>query len=89
MFGYGTSKYDEIANEECWARFNITLTVDIFDKCKIFLIENQKNARIIYRYPDVEGKNIIETFLNKGLFDKIFEDAFKAIESLYIKELDK
>ena len=37
LFGYGTSKYDEIANEECWARFNITLPVDIFDKCKIFV----------------------------------------------------
>lgn len=87
LFGHGSSQYDEVANEECWARFNITLPVDIFDKCKIFLVENKENARIIYKCPDVEDENISEIFLTQGLFDQIIEEAYNVLDSLYNEEV--
>lgn len=69
---YGTkaesSKYDQLAIEQTWARFDVTMPVDVFDGCKIFLIENQEKSRLIIKQLNREG--ISEDILTKGEFDK-------------------
>ncbi|MCP4352055.1 MAG: hypothetical protein GY795_41860 [Desulfobacterales bacterium] len=86
LFGYEISQYYETANDECWARFNITLPVDVFDNWKVFLIEGKETARIIYRNPDTEDAVVHEEFIAPGEFDEIIEDAYKALDSYYCKE---
>lgn len=87
LYGYERTKYDEIANEEGWMRFNITLPVDVFDNWKLFIVENSESARIIYRHPDILNEIVYEAIINKGVFDEIIEDAYKKLNSIYSNEM--
>lgn len=90
LYGCEESPYFNIANDETWSRFNIKITVDVFDGLKIFLVENQEKARIIFKYlRENEEGEIKEFSLESGEFDSIALRAYKKLERLYNIELDK
>ncbi|EGO64879.1 immunity 42 family protein [Acetonema longum] len=81
------TNFETIAVEETWARFNVSLPVDIFDGWKIFLVESQEKARIIVKKIDKEG--IYEAFLTPGEFDEVIAKAYGELDKLYEIELAK
>lgn len=81
LFGEGNEKYDQIAEEEEWARFDIGIHVDIFYECKIFLIESMTKARIVFSI----NKNINELYLEKGIVDDVFKKLYTDFNELYDK----
>ncbi|MGL6337913.1 MAG: Imm42 family immunity protein [Waterburya sp.] len=77
------SEYERIAQEECWARFQIDIPVDIFDNWKVFLVERSSKARIVYSYS--EG-NVVEVQFPSGVFDQAITDAFNTLFDIYEME---
>jgi hypothetical protein len=78
-----STEYDDIAVEECWARFEIGLPVDVFDGWHIFLLEDDSEAKIIY---SKFNNNIMELKLPTGFFDKVIEDTYTSIQKIYEKQ---
>lgn len=76
----GDSDYELTAQDECWARFQIHLPVDIFDDWKIYLIDSPSVARVIYKHCD---GNPIEVKIPHGMFDAEVTRAFNELFKLY------
>jgi Immunity protein 42 len=77
------SEFESIAQEECWARFQIDIPIDIFDNWKVLLVELPPKARIVYSY--FEG-NVVEVQLPSGIFDQAITDAFYNLFNIYEME---
>jgi len=80
------SKYESLAQEECWARFQIHLPVDIFDFWKVYLVDSPPVARIVYSFS--EG-SVVEVNLPAGIFDQAITDVFNALFDVYEAEIAK
>ena len=92
LYGAQHSNDEERAMEESWARFNVTLSVDIFSGWKIFLIEDCEDARIITGRLNEDGRsynNIYEVTLKCGEFDRILNEAYKEMNKLCLRELSR
>jgi Immunity protein 42 len=86
LYGGGErSNYEELAEEECWARFQIFPSVDIFDEWKIYLIDSPPKARIVYSF---RNKNIVEFNLSSGIFDQVATSAFDTLLNIYESEVE-
>lgn len=83
LYGFEKSPYDDIADEEQWARFNVTLPVDIFDGWKIFLIEGSEKARMIIGKDDTD---IYEVPLHPDEFNDVITDVYNELGKLYEAE---
>ncbi|MGE4438999.1 MULTISPECIES: Imm42 family immunity protein [Achromobacter] len=69
------------------AVLNISVSVDVFDPWKIFLIEGHDKARILYR--KFGFTHVEEVILKAGEFDKVFGDAYRYLDCLYEKEISR
>jgi hypothetical protein len=78
------SEFEKTGLEECWARFQIGLGIDICDNWKVYLVESDTKARIIYSYLD---GSIVETKLPLGFFDEVISRTYHEINEMYISEL--
>ena len=84
---YGENfEYESLAQEECWARFKVHLSVDIFDHWKVYLIDSPPEARIIYSF---FGGSVVESNLPAGTFDQAITDVFNALFDIYEVEMAK
>ncbi|WP_028543599.1 Imm42 family immunity protein [Paenibacillus taiwanensis] len=81
LFGYETSKYDDKAVLETWARFNIVLPVDIFDGWKIYLVDNMEVSRILFK--NINEMEIQEEEFGIGLFDEVIFSTHQKLTILY------
>ncbi len=83
---YGRNpEYEDVAQEECWARFQIDLPLDIFDHWKIYMVECESEARIVYSNP---GGIIVEEILELGIVDKVISDTFNELTAMYEAKID-
>ncbi|WP_025028362.1 Imm42 family immunity protein [Caldalkalibacillus mannanilyticus] len=83
----GDPKYDSLAIDESWARFDIGLPIDIFNEWKIFLIEYENKSRfIIQKLGSTENEFLHEVSIESGKFDSVISKAFKLLDELYEKE---
>lgn len=87
---YGTGDYinESIAIEEQWARHNLAPAIDIFDQWKIYIVESDRTARIIYCCTDTPD-DVRECFLPVGECDRVLNQACKKIGLLYDEERKK
>ena len=67
------------------ARFDVCIHVDVFDPWKIFLIDGDEKARILYR--KLDSSEIEEGILNVGEFDRVVVEVQRYLDCLYDKEL--
>lgn len=74
-----SGKYEKIALEEIWARFNIELGLDVFNGTIINLIDNEKKSRIIFSY----NEDVYEFYLERGIVDDVLFDFYKEFDALY------
>lgn len=78
-------KYESIATQECWSRFNIGFQIDIFDSWKIFLLDTSSCSRIIYKnHPHTD---IVEFCIPRGMFDRAITNAFNTLFDIYNEEV--
>jgi hypothetical protein len=63
------------------ARFEVKIPVDVFDSWKIYLIECDNTARMIFR--NTNDGRIEVARLAMGAFDTVISDAFNRLDSLY------
>lgn len=82
LYGFKQSEYDELALQECWARFNLALPVDIFDGYKVYLVENVDEARIIFR--NHQSEEIQEKVIPRGMFDEVVSIAQQKLSERYM-----
>lgn len=66
------------------ARFNVSIPVDIFDSWKIYLIECDKKAIIIFK-KDSETE-IRWCDLHRGEFDEVIKQVYRELDSMYQKQ---
>jgi Immunity protein 42 len=86
LYGGGErSDYEELAEEECWARFKIFPSVDIFDDWKIYLIDSPPKARIVYSF---RSKNVVEFNLSSGIFDQVATSIFDTLSNIHESEVE-
>lgn len=80
LFGEGNDKYNEVAESEVWARFNIGLNIDIFRGYKIFMVESNYEARIV-----LSDKNgvINQYYTDKGVVDTVFAELYNELNEVY------
>ena len=77
-------KYEEMALEEMWARFNIKIGLDVFNNTIIKLIDNQKNSRIVF---SKDNKVIYDFYLDRGIVDKVFLTFYNEFNSFYEEQV--
>lgn len=81
------SKYESIATQECWARFDIGFPIDIFDDWKIFLLDTSSGSRIVYKnHPNTD---IVEFCMPRGVFDRVITDVFNTLFDIYNEEVER
>lgn len=76
----GNIEIEKKANEEQWARFNISMPVDTFNDTYVFLIDSNEKSRVIFM--DNKGE-CYQSFMDKGYIDKIFCQLYKELNSFY------
>ncbi len=79
-------KYEEMALEETWARFNIKIGLDVFNNTVIKLIDNQKGSRIVFSN---DNKVVYDFYLNKGTVDKVFIAFYNEFNGFYEEHVKK
>ena len=77
-------KYEEQALIEMWSRFNIEIGLDVFKGTIVKLIENAKDARVIFFS---NNGFLNELYLKKGIIDRVFEIFDEKLNLIY-KEMD-
>jgi hypothetical protein len=84
LFGNETenSKYNDIAQDECWSRFDICPAIDIFDCWSIYLVDSPPESKIVYSYLEEKG-NIVEVNLEAGFFDRVIKEAYNRLLNIY------
>ncbi len=85
--GEGSSALIKIPDD--LARYDVRVPVDVFDEWKIYLVDCEQGAMLMYKHEDEKKPSFYS--LPKYRFDKIFLDFYGRLESDYEKEtfLDK
>ena len=68
------------ANEEQWARFNISIDVGTLGHVFIFLIDSNENARLIFT-DNIE--KCFQTYVERGYIDKLFLQLYNELNLIY------
>jgi Immunity protein 42 len=76
---------EELGERECWARFLISPSVDIFDGWAIYLIDSPPISRIIYSFQE---ENVVEFNLESGAFDQVITNVFNTLFDIYESQAD-
>ncbi len=81
LYGEGNPQYNELAEEEMWARFDISMNIDIFYNYKVFLVESEEDlARIIFN--DRDGL-LHQSYIKKGIVDDVFQKFYTDFNKIY------
>jgi hypothetical protein len=87
LFGAADLNNASVAEDEQWARHNVCPPVDVFDCWKVFLLEDEPTARLIFaREPYLDA---IELLLRAGEVDAVLDVVQKALGDVYEHELSE
>jgi hypothetical protein len=84
LFGAANLNNASVAEEEQWARHKIVPWVDVFDRWKAFLVEDEQTARFVFAgepYLDVR-----EISLRPGEVDAVLDVVQSALNGIYERE---
>jgi len=70
------------AIEEQWATHEIRPQVDVFDEWRVFLVERNPAARLVYHDPDTDTYG--ECLLEYGEFDRVLKPVVQTLAQWYI-----
>jgi len=87
---YGSTDCDigsEVELPDTPARFDIKISVDIFDEWKIYLIECCDNATILFKSTNDSDIRVVSIVV--GIFDSVIKDAYNYLNELYEREVAK
>lgn len=83
----GGGANEQLAIDEQWARHNITPEVDVFDHWRVYLVESDVSAGVLYGRTEPGGQ-VRETHLAPGECDRVLERGCEEIGQLYETEKD-
>jgi hypothetical protein len=87
LFAGGDDVLEEQAVDECWARFNMSLPVDVLGGWKIFLVERSPKARLVFCNLEKEPRNVMEAELRAGEVDYVLKLSYDELERLSEKAM--
>lgn len=67
------------ANEEQWARFNLSIPLDVLGEVSLFLIDSNKNSRLVFI--DDQGE-CFQTYIERGYVDKLYLQLYDELNML-------
>ena len=73
-----------LSMEEQWARHNITPSVDVFDDWKVFVVENETRARVVFSKDPYTSVESVE--MNAGEVDTTLESTRITLGKIYERE---
>ena len=73
--------YNYISEEFTFARFDISIHVDVMDNFEIYLVEDKSASKILYF--NVETKQLTYFDLEVGEFDEVALQAYNYLDKLY------
>jgi hypothetical protein len=83
LYGDDKSGFEEIANEECWAKHNITLPVDVFDHVRVLQFDEHSISRILWsRIADDKHSTINEIIVPTGCTERAFDQLFALLNQI-------
>ena len=83
LFGEGETEIGEIATEECWAKHNITLPIDVFDHVRVFQFDEGATTRIIWKSTVGNGDVVTsETIVPVGYVECVFDQLSDVLNQL-------
>lgn len=74
-----------LSTDEQWARHNITPAVDVFDDWKVFIVENDSKARVVFSKHPFTAIESVE--LSAGEVDASLEATRIALGEIYEREV--
>ncbi|MCO4859847.1 immunity 42 family protein [Herbaspirillum sp. WGmk3] len=69
------------------ARFDVRIPVDTFDSWKIFLVDGEEEAKLMYR--NIDSPYVKQIHLRSGEFDDVFAKAHAYLDQLYEAEVSR
>lgn len=75
----GNEELEKKADLEQWARFNISIMLDVFKDVSVFLIDGLDMSRIIYS----DGKIIHELFVKRGSVDIVIQNLYIELNNFF------
>jgi hypothetical protein len=86
LYGDKTTGMEDIAIDECWAKHNITLPVDVFDHVRVFQFDEGSTSRILWR-PVSDGECVTrEHSVPIGYTERVFEELSGLLNQITIWE---
>jgi hypothetical protein len=84
LYGENETGVEEIANEECWAKHDITIPVDVFDRVHVFQFDEGATSRIIWR-STVGNEDIAtsEIVIPVGYTEQVFAQLFDVLNQVF------
>lgn len=83
LFGDETTGAEAQANDECWAKHDITIPVDVFDYVRVFQFDEGESSRIIWRSFGDDCKAIVnEIIVPSGTVESAFHELNRLLETL-------
>lgn len=67
------------ANEEQWARFNLSIPLDVLGNVSLFLIDSINNSRIVFI--DDKGE-CFQTYIERGYVDKVYLQLYNELDMI-------
>ena len=83
LYGHPENADADFENDPT-ARFDVCPRVDLFDACKVYLIECDGPARLLYK--SSSDARVEEVFLTKGEFDKNLKPAWDELNRIFDRQ---
>jgi hypothetical protein len=84
LFGGGDPNNARVAEEEQWARHKIVPCVDVFDRWKGYLVEDEQTARFIFASEPYLA--VREILLRPGEVDAVLDVVRSTLNGIYERE---
>ncbi len=83
MYGDGKTGMEELAIEECWAKHDITIPVDVFAYVRVYQFDDGLNSRILWKsFVETEGGIVKEIIIPLGTTESVFRELRNLLEQL-------
>lgn len=83
LYGDEKTGMEDVANDECWAKHNIAIPVNVFDHVHVFQFDEEKISRILWKSLAELGKSTVnEVVLPLGTTEYAFQELQRQLEKL-------
>lgn len=87
IYGNVDTGFEQVAQEECWAKHDITLPLDVFSSVRVYQFDEGVQSRIIWRdLADIKSPVTYEIRVPLGTTEEVFKQLEELLDSLLQKE---